>query len=385
MKKEKHPNDKVLSQFSDNVVHIQSKLESVNASLIIPKEQPWLWRGVIPLHTLTLFAGEGGIGKSQLLLDIAAKVSTGEIFQAGGQDHKLIKGKVLILTAEDDLEYTVSLKLLSSNADLTQIEIVKTVTGDNRKRVLINLNTQIDLIKSKINEMKNVKLIIIDPILYFIGEINDNLNSEVANFLNTLIEFAKDYDLAIIINKHFRKKSSGKNVTSAADEVGGAGAWTNSPRLSWAITRYHDDPKLNIISNIKSNITEKTEEVLAYRIKSYIVIVSSETGESTSINTTQLVWHDKMVSITANEAVNKETFDKSKKQIAADFIISYLEENGQSIAKKVKEAATVFRKDIKLRTFEDAIRDLKINKTIKIEKGFGKNKVLSLMDCGIEN
>ena len=72
------------------------ELESIVASDIVAKEQPWLWPGVIPLDTSTLFVGEGGIGKSLLLLELAAKISTGDEFKAGGESVKLPQGKVII-------------------------------------------------------------------------------------------------------------------------------------------------------------------------------------------------------------------------------------------------------------------------------------------------
>src|SRR4051794_37069209 len=39
----------------------------------------WLLPGLIPLRTLTLVAGVGGLGKSTLLAGVAAKVSRGEL------------------------------------------------------------------------------------------------------------------------------------------------------------------------------------------------------------------------------------------------------------------------------------------------------------------
>jgi hypothetical protein len=46
----------------------------IRASQITPKKVEWLWRDRIPLGKLTTFAGVGGLGKTFVLCDIAARV-----------------------------------------------------------------------------------------------------------------------------------------------------------------------------------------------------------------------------------------------------------------------------------------------------------------------
>src|SRR5437763_1508413 len=42
----------------------------------------WLWPGCIPMGALTLIAGDPGVGKSMLALDIVARVTTGRTVMA---------------------------------------------------------------------------------------------------------------------------------------------------------------------------------------------------------------------------------------------------------------------------------------------------------------
>jgi hypothetical protein len=44
--------------------------EWVRMSEVEGKDQEWYWKNVIPLHTSTVIAGIGGIGKSLVLLSI---------------------------------------------------------------------------------------------------------------------------------------------------------------------------------------------------------------------------------------------------------------------------------------------------------------------------
>lgn len=365
----------------NNVVDINSDLtfDFVNGKDIQAKPQPWLWPGIIPDHTVTLFAGEGGIGKSQLLLEIAAKISTGEKFKAGGFDHELPQGKVLILSAEDDLEYQIKPKLIAANANYSEINFLKFSTIKNSKnKKYVDLTLHLNQLENHIAEQKNVRLIIVDPVLYFIGEIRENVNSEVSNFLGTLSEFARTNKLAIVINKHFRKKSSGITASNAVDEVGGAAAWVNSPRLAWAIARHHENQDLIVLSKMKVNITKLDSECLAYQIKETQISIH----DGPVIHTTFLDWWPEMIKLTANEAINKEKYESSKLEQAYQIIVDYLKERGQSVAKHVKDHA--LKLGAKLKTFEYAVRQLKDDKRLKIDPGTGGNKLWTLIteeDC----
>ena len=46
---------------------------------VMPRQVKWLVPGMIPLRTLTLVAGVGGLGKSTWLAAIAAQVSSGKL------------------------------------------------------------------------------------------------------------------------------------------------------------------------------------------------------------------------------------------------------------------------------------------------------------------
>lgn len=373
MKDEIFTREKVQQKNKENNSNVQEfesyELDIVKASDIKPRCQPWLWYGVIPLDTFTLFAGEGGIGKSQLLLYIAAMISTGKEFNAGGETYKFDKGGVIILSAEDDFEYQLAPKLIAANADLNQISIVKCVKGiisGNRK--LLNLDLQLILLEEKIIELGDVKLIIIDPIIYFIGKVKDYINTEVVNFLGGLNDLAKKYHLAIILNKHLRKKSSGTSITSAIDEVGGSGAWVNSARQSWIIVRDQEDKNKILFVNLKVNIHQKNSKALAYSVQPTLVYDK----DGNAIPTTNLVWFDQMVDITADEAVNEEKYESSKTGGVIQFIVGYLKENGQSVQKTISDAAIA--NGFTQRTFERAISTLKKNENFVITNGVGKNK-----------
>src|SRR5215207_3006187 len=59
----------------------------------------WLWKNWVAVGKVSILAGEGGIGKSTILCDLAARTTTGNTWP----DHEAgtVPGSVIILAAED--------------------------------------------------------------------------------------------------------------------------------------------------------------------------------------------------------------------------------------------------------------------------------------------
>src|SRR5262249_50569615 len=72
---------------------------------------------------LTLVSGEPGLGKSQLSLDIAARVTTGNPWPDGRGINQA--GSVVLLSAEDDIEDTIVPRLNSAGAALHRITAIQ--------------------------------------------------------------------------------------------------------------------------------------------------------------------------------------------------------------------------------------------------------------------
>ncbi len=66
-----------------------------SADTIAPKPVEWLWPGRVAIGKQTMIAGEAGLGKSQAVLDMAARVTTGGHWPCG--EGKTPLGNVIIL------------------------------------------------------------------------------------------------------------------------------------------------------------------------------------------------------------------------------------------------------------------------------------------------
>src|SRR5207302_6443679 len=82
------------------------------------KPVDWLWPGWVPLGKLTLLDGDPGLGKSTLLLDLAARVSCQGLMPDGASG---VRGQVVILSAEDGAEDTIRPRLDAAGALLNRV------------------------------------------------------------------------------------------------------------------------------------------------------------------------------------------------------------------------------------------------------------------------
>lgn len=308
-----------------NVVTLDYELQSINAASIEPTIQPWLWEGYIPLDTCTLLAGTGGIGKSQFLIWLASIISNGGMFAINGLHYEIPQGKVIILSAEDHLSHTIIPRLIAANANRENVEIITSAVDikTKLKERFICLDHDILLLENKIEELNQgelkVKFISIDPITAYLGNVRENRSGEVRNFILRLKHLAEKFNLAILLNTHTRKSNgNGEGATSAADEIMGSIAWSNTVRQAFAVTRHHDDENLIVLSASKTNY--KKPESIAYGIKPFDVEIKEGV-----VKTSMIEWHNGKVDMTANEAVNKRAYEERKEiDIAKEFIMQTL-------------------------------------------------------------
>jgi len=94
----------------------------VPASSVRPRQVSWLWKERIPLSELTLLVGEPGVGKTTLLLDLAAQLTRGRV-PGSLRGHP---ARVIVASAEDSPEATLVPRLVAARADLDLVDF----TGD---------------------------------------------------------------------------------------------------------------------------------------------------------------------------------------------------------------------------------------------------------------
>ena len=138
-----------------------------------PKEVTWLWPRRIPLGKLTVAAGDPGLGKSFMTLDITARVSHGGPWPDGGN---ALQGNVLLISAEDGLEDTIRPRLDLLGANLSRIHAISTVVREGDKEVTFSLVDHLTELEAAVLEHQAC-LLVLDPILAFTGRKVDTYKS----------------------------------------------------------------------------------------------------------------------------------------------------------------------------------------------------------------
>lgn len=113
-------------QGQDDAAEFRAEPVLVRVADVKPEKVSWLWPERIPLGKVTLIAGDLGLGKSFLTLDIAAHVSTGRPWPVS-PDTPAEVGSVILLSAEDDIADTIRPRLDAAAADVEKIVFLQAV------------------------------------------------------------------------------------------------------------------------------------------------------------------------------------------------------------------------------------------------------------------
>jgi hypothetical protein len=236
-------------------------------SKIESKPLRWLWPNRIPLGKLTIIAGDPGLGKSLLSLDLAARVSRGYSLPDG---ERAGAGDVILVSAEDDPGDTIRARLEAAGADLERIHFLQGSFkhNDNGKSAFREFNlgdveALADALDAIEEQGRTVRLIVIDPLSAFLGGVDDISNGEVRGVLRPLSELAARRGCAVIGISHLRKGMS----PVAIYRVTGSLAFVGAARAVYAVIRDPEDRERRLFIPVKCNLSPDFSG-LAYKIES---------------------------------------------------------------------------------------------------------------------
>jgi biotin operon repressor len=223
----------------------------------IPRETiSWLWPNKFALRKFNLLAGDPGLGKSLITVDLAARISQGRNFP---DNENCPAGDTLFLTAEDDPADTIRPRLEASFAELDRIHILQGKSYQNKKGIERKgeiVISEIHVLKDAIDQVRakggNPLLLVIDPIDAFLGMTDSYRNSEVRGLLTPLCELAMQESICVIGIMHLNKGGG-----SAAYRVGGSIGFTAAARSVWITAKNSDGERLFL--PLKNNLGKDTE------------------------------------------------------------------------------------------------------------------------------
>ena len=294
-----------------------------------PADIRWLWPGRIPLGRLTLLVGRPGDGKSFLMAHLAANVSRGRNwFDGSSCPH----GSVVLCSAEDDPADTIAPRLIAHDADRERIHLLAGVmsredNGEEVERVF----TLADLpaLRQTLEQLADCKLIVVDPIGSYLGGRTDaHRDNEVRAVLAPVCHLASDYGAAVVVVAHTRKA-----VAANADDMAmGSRAFTGLARsvLHLMIDPEDESKRRRLLLPGKNNLAERPPG-LAFEI-----------GPGGIEDRPFVRWHDGEVTISADEAVNREPQHDDEKRTERDQAADWLRRtlaDGPMLATEMRELA----------------------------------------------
>jgi hypothetical protein len=205
----------------------------------------WLWPQWLPLGKLAILDGDPGLGKSALLLDLAARVSKDGVMPDGTQG---VSGGVLILNAEDDPEDTIKPRLVAAGANLERVFLANEVGAAGARRPLrIPADTAL---LGRLAEQCAARLMIIDPLVAFLAGVDVNRDQDIRQVLLQLSHVAAQQNCTVAGVRHLNKGESPRAVYRGAGSIGVIG----HARTGLIVAQAPDNDSERILAVAKSNL-----------------------------------------------------------------------------------------------------------------------------------
>jgi hypothetical protein len=258
---------------------------------------------------------------------------------------------VIVLSAEDGAADTIVPRLMAAGADLSKVHIVSAVqTGDGKGRRSFNLQADLQLLEKKIEEVRDIALVIVDPVSSYMGKTDSHKNADVRGVLGPVGEMADRMRIAVLSITHFAKTGAGGN-TKALHRFIGSIAFVADARAAFVVTEDPDDPDRKLILHAKNNLVSAPQG-LAFRLQQKIV---GDPGNG--IVASRVEWERDPVTITADAAIaaGSGTEGRSAREEAMDFLKQALAQGPVDVTEINKQADAL---GISERTLKRARSDL---------------------------
>lgn len=223
----------------------------------------WRSRGRLARGKITVLDGDGGLGKSTMLMDWVAKVTCGQPLpdEPYGVTHR--ERGVILLSAEDDPNDTMLPRLIAAGGDPTQVMLLNEigVTGDEGQVVLddfgdpemrwFGLPGDIKYLEAAVKHM-DAGLVIIDPLFGFLSkDIKSNSDEDMRRSLSPLAKMAQRTGVSVVLVRHLNKGGGTKALYRGSGSV----AISSLARIGLLLGRPKDQPDIRVLASVKNNIS----------------------------------------------------------------------------------------------------------------------------------
>jgi hypothetical protein len=218
----------------------------------------WLWLHRLALGKPALLAGDAGLGKSLLALDLCARLSKGLPFPDGTPGPGPCNA--LILNSEDTVRDTILPRLQSQGADLERVFVWN--PDDPAFGDLPRLPSEIPRLDHVLAQTQ-ARFLVIDPIKDFLDRrINANSDASVRRVISPLARLVERHRCALEVVLHLNKAGNRQALYRASGSV----AWVAACRSAWLVARDPQDAARCILAQLKNNLAAP-QPSLAYAVE----------------------------------------------------------------------------------------------------------------------
>jgi hypothetical protein len=276
------------------------RLQSLND--VEPRNVRWLVPGYLPLHTITLVAGVGGLGKSMWLAGIAARLSRGDLDGHSPSD-------AVIVSYEDTAAEVLRPRVEAAGGDPARVHVIEPEHRDYVDPVAFPRDVLAveDLVRSV-----QAKLLVIDPIVAaIVVELDTHKDQHVRVVLARLAELAEVADCAVAIVGHLNKAPS----TDAYVRVANSVAFWNAARSVVLVTEDNGDDDLRLVAQRKANYA-RLSQVERHRVEPIVLSNLIDPTDGRPVETARMVFLEHADDVDGGDVLAPRADDKTGRAVA---------------------------------------------------------------------
>ena len=201
----------------------------------------WLWYPFIAIGKITLLQGDPGDGKSTLMMNLIAELSTGGATpdgQAFGRPQR-----VIYQCSEDGVADTIKPRLETYGADCRNIAFIN-------EEIHSGLTLDDERLRQAIIDFRP-RLVVIDPIQAYLGNDSDlQIAGRARRLMHRLSLWASTYDCAAVLIGHLNKKEGTKGLYRSLGSIDVVAA----ARSVLQVERNPEDTDVRTVKQIKNSL-----------------------------------------------------------------------------------------------------------------------------------
>lgn len=290
------------------------------ASSIPMKAIKWLWEYRLAAGEFAMMAGEPGLGKSQVMLAIAAAITNGSEWP--GRTGMAPIGSVIILSAEDDPKTTIVPRLHALGANLDNVVILRAKAIRKREgkpaEILPMSFQDLDWWKVVFERTPDALMLIADPIVSYLGKgVNDQRNTEIREILEPFIDvIIRPAGACFLGNTHLNKAIDSK---SPLNRISGSTAYGALPRNVHFVVKDPDNPKQRYLKQCKSNNAPDDLEAIPFKLEKRELVVGD-----LEVETSVPVFADKGVDLDLQRVLGGDKGKRGPRPVKTNDVAEWL-------------------------------------------------------------